>query len=375
MAIPDASTIEVANLAAQSTNAPEVKPAETKPAVMSPSSEKPNDFDLAFLNADEPGTQPEAKPGEEAPKTSPEPKAEVKPESLPKYIQDLAAEVGLETGAMSAEQVVQAVNQRVKEVKQPAKPSHPQALVNAALTLGLRSSHINGMSTDDLTDLVFSLRQPQTQAAQTTQPVDEDEAVLQYLEKEVGADPKLLAMLKRQHKKISDLEGNLKQQGEREAQRRQVSGEEAIDTAFEQLGVKFEKVFGKGAFRSMSEGPQRQTRLRVFQSAGIDVQNDTEPVIRRKIQAAVGDLYRDVLGDNAYETAKPQAAPPATNGAAPKGKHTTEEWDGGGTARPTSSDPQLTKREKTLLGAVKDYYREHGITNRDESANLDGIPD
>ena len=254
------------------------------------------------------------------------------------------------------------------------KSTHPQELIDAARELGIEDRHIEATSSDALLSFVVKsrLRESELAAAkvrlpEVQQPVseDEDEAVIDYLDKEVGADKKLISLMRKQAKRLKELEAVRVSSEQREAARTIKSGEDAIDTAFENMPAKMKKLFGSGDLRGMPDGPAKAKRLAVFRSAGVDFNSDTPATITRKINRAAQEIYGDLVQE-------------AVNGGAyelPNGKEkkpTPEEWDRGGLAKP-SGNP---KRDQTLLAKVQDWYRENqvhsGARNDDE---FDGLPE
>lgn len=300
--------------------------------------------------------------------------------------------------AMSSDDLMEAINDHVKQQKlnaiqpgqtrrqpQPQQESHPPSLVRAALAIGLEPRQIAALSSDSLTDMVLRFQAEMgLNRRQEATALDEDEEALQYIENEVGADKKLVGLLRKQQEKIKAMEQHLVTEQKSSQQRRQSDVEEAIDNAFEELGPRFEKLFGTGPLRKLGDGPQKIKRLRIYQQAGL-TPDDSDRVIKRKVAQLAREMFEDLLpteqpakpaasAANAYDAGKP-ANGHANGKPKPNGKHTPEEWEEAALAAPVAPDPELTPRERTLQQKAQDYMREKGITNRDYVDTYDGVPD
>lgn len=278
----------------------------------------------------------------------------------------------------------------VEPASPPQSAGHPQALIDAALNLGIDERHLapGAVSTEALLDFVVQQRlkdsmvdnllrnaQPQPPEAPKAPPEEDDDAVIDYLEKEVGADSKLTRLLRKQAQKIKELEGRPDPaevvKTAFSAREKVQVGERAIDAAFGKLGPKYEKLFGTGALDDMDAGPAKSKRLRVYKAAMIDFAKDSPQQIRQKIVDAANDLYGDVLQDTPASPAGGYDAPdqPPTNGK-PQVRLTKEEWDKAALAKPSGKAP--TKREEALKRAMESYMRETSRTG--PADELEGIP-
>lgn len=344
--VPDPADIEVANLAAQLE--------QPEPA---------NSHDLSFLSADE---TPVAAPAEAVKPTEPA----VEP-------------------AKPTEPVTPVAPLAVQPQPAPLPHhQHPRQLVAAAIAIGLDLETIKGVETDLLADVVNQAYRN----AQQTQPAPKQEAPrfdpkasLEKIEKEIGAAPEVVALMRWQAEQIEELKSRpdpaqVVHQAIR-ARDQSSSGEKAIDHAINALGTKFEKVLGKGALSEMESGPQKAARVRLFQSAGIDFSKDSPAQIRQKITAAANDTYGAILTDApspAGEYGKPvepAKAPPKAKEPEEEKKYTKAEWLQMGLGRPTGGKAP-TNREKQLAQVTREFFREHDLNGRDEPHDeFEGVPE
>jgi hypothetical protein len=361
-ALLDSKDIEVANLATEETASPE--PEKTAPSAPAARKHSVLEDKLAALRGDDSHPLDAGEPDDPPEQVEPEPEA-AKPANQP------------------------------KSTDTPSAPSHPADLLAAARNLGIDETHLvpGAVSTQALLDFVVKMRLKDSVLANhkpaakepPPAPVDDEEAYFDKLEKEIGVDPTLTTILRKQAKKIKELEG--RPDAEEAAKRvvaardQSVANEKAIDSAFVSLGAKFEKVFGTGALDEMEAGPQKSKRLRVFQSAGIDFAKDSISTIRKKIIDAANDIYGDVIAEP--EVAAPAKKPAAggygekaapTNGATKPNevKMTKEEWERASLGRPNGKP---SKRDQAAKNALHDFYRENNIQFDGGEDPLEGVPE
>ncbi len=212
-------------------------------------------------------------------------------------------------------------------------------------------------------------QKPQAQAEPS-----EDE-LLTKLEREVGYDPQLVNLLRKRFKEQDELKGieaQRRQRDQNDAARRQQSSEEAVDDAMESLGKTFEKLIGKGPIRELKNQAHVEKRMAIFKHAGVDLQNDSERTIIRKIAKAGLAIYGDLL------EAAPAPASAATNlyeGKTPNGKVSIEEWDEAALARPTATTPRKSRSGKAAEAAIRDRMAEWGVGPGQANDEFDGLPD
>ena len=280
----------------------------------------------------------------------------------------------------------------------PAVQSHPRDLLDAARNLGIPEDYLTPgvMPTLALTDFVVRMRIKDAaleSLPRPNQPKEEPEydpeAALATVEQEIPANPEVLKLLKWQAKKLKELAGQPKTEEvvkQAFAARDQATvGERAIDTAFGQLGAKFEKLFGKGALADMEDGPQKSKRLAVFNNARIDFTKDNPATIRQKVIAAANSVYGDLVSDPAPAPASPASPAGAYGAAAPavtpepaKKLMTKEEWEAASLAQPTATKPKKSKGEQAAVDHIKEFYRELGINGHgrelDDEEQFEGVP-
>lgn len=275
----------------------------------------------------------------------------------------------------------------VANVTPPNTPSttyHPSALIQAARDLGIRDSVIQALPTDDLIAHTLDMQRKlasldtwdasRQQALPPQKPVhqpiaeDSDDSVLDYLEKDVGADPKLINLLRARFKKQSELESRFAQKEELESIQRAATVEEAIDDTVAELGPKAEQILGKGSLRSLPQNSaERQARIDLYNAAGI-TPLDSDRVASRKFKAVALRLLGTIIKAKEPEATNAYDAKP-TNG-----HKTKEEWDAGTLARPTASKPTKTRSQKAAAEAIRDQMSEWGIHAGSQADEYDGLP-
>ncbi len=256
----------------------------------------------------------------------------------------------------------------------PAAPTHPRALVNAALKLGFQESNLGAISTDVLTDLVLSAqekreaefaqvrqrRQPQ-EPVKPAAPVEVD--VLDQLE-EQGFDKNLIAGLRTKFKKYDEIAEAVTQRAQVDHQSRVNEGIEAIEDSIERLGEQFVPLLGKGRMDEITQN-EKQLRADIYAAARIDENRDSPRTQARKYEQAA----RRILGSVVKAAPKPAVA------RAPNGQYTADEWKKGSQPPPSATaKPQLKNGERAAQLAAREYMLTNDLdgARRDE---FDGIPE
>lgn len=357
-----------------------VKPilAET-PAPVAPTAGPLDDFDLSSFTDQSATNLADIVKEVSAPETAP---------TVAQEILDLAKDAGLtdeQIKGLAQADVVKKVRETVKKpdakaevkpaeakVAEPTAPavSHPPTLIQAARALGIQDHHIQGVQTDALVDWVLRLQQSSKPTETKAPIVDEQEARIAQLEKDGLYDPAVYAVMRHENAKNKAMEAELAKTKEEfqkfTAHQRDRDMNASLDEAFSNLPPEFEKMFGKGAYAKL---PAAEKKARVDQLKKFGVNHQNYGSFGDALQSWVADVQAA-----AAILAKPSAPP--VEKAKPKGKLTPEEFDDGALAPPIATDPELTKREKTLMQKTQDYYREHGITGRDQPREqLNGVPD
>lgn len=269
--------------------------------------------------------------------------------------------------------------------KQPEKHAHSRTVLRLARDLGIPQAEIDSTPAEDLEDRVYWLNRELTrqriaannpaekpvEKAPEKPAVDEDDL---GLGDESDYDPKMLALLKAQQKKLKELEKaksehdqKVKAFEEREAARAQQSANDRIDAAFAGLGEDFSGVFGKGkAERMDGNSAEFQRRIAVLRVAETMKQGSLEA----DLAAAVKVLYPS--GATAARTNKAEAdhteepATPEGDELSPRQKEALkkrqETWRNGGTAKPTHrTEKEEPKGERRAVRAVAELMRTNGM--------------
>lgn len=262
---------------------------------------------------------------------------------------------------------------------EPVKPDHPSELVEAAAYYGYSEEEIKAIPTGELTKMVLRMnraleKQRREDATfqsldnarvnvrpEVTQPkVDDDDLGLG--ETEALLYPEVTALLKKQQKRIRELEGGLKDTRDRELTRTQLTVDNMVDEAFDALGENFAKVFGKGDVTELTKGsPELTRRLAVLKMAQIDFLKVSPKQAKQVIKSVAEMLFgsqapaEPAKKAGAYETAlagATDAPAPAKNG---KPRITPEQWNGAATAVPTHREPDDLPDgdEKAVRGVAK----------------------
>lgn len=275
-----------------------------------------------------------------------------------------------------AEPVVEPAKEVTPEAPVLKTPSHPQALLDAARRVGVEEHHLapGVIDTQALVDFVVKM-QLQEAAARVAAPTpkaeveEDDDAILNYVEHEMQADKKLVALMRRQNKQVKELrekdalrDKKLQEIEGREVQRQQRSLVHAIETTIEKLGPKYEVVLGKGPMQMLQDEDAKAARNAIVASSGIDWANDSPSVAAKKYEAAAKKVYGKLLD------AVP-AKPEPKNGKAPP---TADEWANGGLGRPTGS--LESKGKKAAAEHVRQFLRDRNITPDQNDDEYDGIP-
>lgn len=259
------------------------------------------------------------------------------------------------------------------------RPEHPASLVEAAREAGITDRVMAKLGTDELIEVVLANQAKMNAIAEATakrspvrQPkpepeVDEDDRELADLATEFGEDNKIVRKMRKDHERHKKLETMLTERAKTDALRHQNESYDAIETAFESLGPKFEKLFGKGTINEIADGNKAKRKM-VAMAAGIDFNADSPRMIQRKITQAALQAFGDLVADPAPATSQP---------AKPNGKQITpDQWDQGVLAKPTSAKPPRAK--VAANAAIADRMSEMGVYAGAKGGNgddFDGIPD
>lgn len=264
---------------------------------------------------------------------------------------------------------------------EPTTPAHPIRLVRLAQELGLADEVINNYSTDHLDELVFQLhrqalrlarehtRQETVQKsgdrtwsadgpAPVTAPPAKEEVSLGIEEDKY--DPDLLGVIKKQAKRLADLEARL--EGDSRAKANE-SLAETIDRVF----VKHESVLGKGKGKELDPGSRDwHRRMAVL---GIVDRDTSKSPIEAKIDRAVKLLYGE---EGTAERAGSDAGGERISKSL---KERQAQWEQGSLARPThregSAEP---KGEKKAIQTAARIMKDRGMYD-DEGMPEDAFPE
>lgn len=279
-----------------------------------------------------------------------------------------------------------------KKESTPESPKHPRALVRLAKDLGMSDEDISQTDPDTLGETVYHLnaqrsnwsRDNQTQryvgaseptpapapAAPapggniTTSPDDGlgiDES--QY-------DSALMGVLKSQSKRIRQLEQYLGQvAGHIQAQAMEEQYSQ-VDLGFHDLGDTYQKLFGQGRGRDMSQGDRNMDRRMAVVNSLRANPPKKQMSIRDAVKARATELFGDLLGSDSTRPT-PEVTP-----AVPEDDFPTQ-WRNGGLAKPTersgSPEPRGVVRAARAVAAK---LREKGATLEDfEGPEEAGLPD
>jgi hypothetical protein len=256
----------------------------------------------------------------------------------------------------------------------PEIPAHPQILLDAARAAGIDERYLapGVVDTNALTDFVVKMRLQEQPKAAPVEVEEDDEAILNYVENDLGADKKLVSHLRRQNKTVKALlerdaarEKQFKDIEANQTRRHQMAIKQAIDDAVDSLGEKFEVVLGKGPIDALTDKDAIKERASIFRDAEIDVANDTPAVAAKKYAAEVKRRHKILVA----QAAPVQTPPPAKNG---KPAPTADEWANAGLSRPSGTIPKASKGEKAAREHIQEFLRDRvSATNGDD---YDGIP-
>lgn len=275
----------------------------------------------------------------------------------------------------------------VEKPTEPTKIQHPRYLVEIARRLGASDDQIANIPTDQLGSMIeghlsqiqASARQPEPATAKQAEPEeDPDEADIAYLEKEVGVDPKVAALLRRQSKRVKELEGKklaeaeakIRQLEERDRIRAEQQRNEFFDSTRDSLPDEFREVFGKSGEHTEED---HERYLATLVRSGINPEKDTPAVMRRKIKDTAQKMWGKFLSKKAEKVekqpAKKEEEAPKKNGIS------KEDWDAAVLGRPTATKPKKTKGEEAAKEVAREWYRERGIPFRPaQDDEFDGVP-
>jgi len=188
---------------------------------------------------------------------------------------------------------------------------------------------------------------------------------------EAQYDPQLVAAMKKlarsQSQEVKSLKAQLAERDQRDQQREGLRLESIIDGAFSSMGDKFEKIFGKGAGRDVSQKDQAgyRRRLAVLRDAQINVQNMTPAQIKAKIRESVELMYPDT--QEAYGEVVKQGA----SNDAPS-RITPEQWANGTVAKPTQRKGEEPKGDAKAIRNLTARMKESSEVMPD-SEEMDGF--
>ena len=275
----------------------------------------------------------------------------------------------------------------VEKPTEPTKIQHPRYLVEIARRLGASDEQIANIPSDQLGSMIeghmaqiqASARQPEPAPAKKAEPEeDPDEADIAYLEKEVGVDPKVAALLRRQSKRVKELEGKklaeaeakIRELEELDRRRAEQQRAEFFDSTRDSLPEEFRTVFGKSGEQNQK---QQGRYIATIMQAGIDPEKDSPTVMRRKIREAAVEMWGEFVGKTPEKTEK--QATKKEEEAPKKNGISKEDWDAAVLGRPTATKPKKTKGEEAAKEVAREWYRERGIPFRPaQEDEFDGVP-
>lgn len=291
----------------------------------------------------------------------------------------------------------------------PEKPVVSPSLRRTAKMFGISEDDIDNASPDQLQDAIAYIAE-ERERSRASQPVksqgvkeaedEDDDSILESLDKELQLDPRLKKLLKKQTgsaKEIKDLKIALAEQGKREQARLTRAGNDAADDAFDSLGDDFKDIFGEGDIRQLKkDGEELAARLAVYQSAGIDLATDSPSSIKRKIMGAAKKLYGKFAKkaaakapededdedeeetEDKYAAPKPKVKPKSKSNKGPDlglDGNTEIDWDEARTARPTNRKTPEKKGVKAAANAVRQFYQEKGFPGSADEDVFNGVPE
>lgn len=256
------------------------------------------------------------------------------------------------------------------EESQPAaqvqSPQHPDFLIRRARLLGVPEATIAAASSEELDQIAFNEQRKfllmerqqhleREPAPKQTETINDFDHEIEETAQRIGMEPEFKELFKKQSKRLRELEtqhsAKLKEIEERDQRRQQSTLEESLDDAFASLPDQYKTVFGGDASARDLPEQSREMRLRVrfFQSAGINPQADSPTSIRRKIHAAVKDIYGELPAE------KPKGNPYEKK--APVKKLTQEEWKEGTLAEPTSRTSEPPRGDAAVRDSVHKFFQ------------------
>ena len=268
-------------------------------------------------------------------------------------------------------------------------PKHEAFLVQQAEEYGYSSEDIDEMSPAALRRVItqhrnhqrllteqftkqYSLDQNKVrQPVEAPKPPEEDTIDLGLDENQY--DPQLIQAMKKlagaRNAEIKELRQKLDERDQRDQQREGLRLESIIDNAFSSLGDKFEKVFGRGAGRDVSQNDQAgyRRRLAVLRDAQINAQNMTPAQIKAKIRDSVELMFPGTA--EAYAEVTQQGGP---NGPASAPRITPEQWANGAVAKPTQRRGEEPKGDAKAIKNLTARMKEASEVMPD-SEEMDGF--
>lgn len=268
-------------------------------------------------------------------------------------------------------------------------PKHEAFLVQQAEEYGYSPEDIDEMSPAALRRVITQHRNHQRLLTEqftkqysldqnkVRQPVEapkppEEDAIDLGLD-EAQYDPQLIQAMKKlagaRNAEIKELRQKLDERDQRDQQREGLRLESIIDNAFSSMGDKFEKVFGRGAGRDVSQNDQAgyRRRLAVLRDAQINAQNMTPAQIKAKIRDSIELMFPGTAEAYAEVTQDKKV----TNGTLSP-RITPEQWSEGSVARPTQRRGEEPKGDAKAIKNLTARMKEASEVMPD-SEEMDGF--
>lgn len=267
-----------------------------------------------------------------------------------------------------------------------SKSTHNATLLATARKLGISDEEIEASTSADLRELCrdvsfaqemqrrentisTAIEKKQEQIKATKQAI----AQAKLFDKEEEFDGELIGLLKKQQNQIEELKARLDRQDQEQAGR---SFAAKADAAFESLGPKFEKLFGKGRGKDLDpQGPEmRKRRIIVREAAEMAGPNPTPEKILAKIKEAAGVVYGITPAPGPVTRSDDGGEPPARK----KGQSLEsfeQDWANGGLARPTGRNGGVEPKGKTkAIRSVEQFYRDRAEMGETVELDEDDFP-
>lgn len=280
-----------------------------------------------------------------------------------------------------------------------ARPAHSPRLVRLAQTYGISQADIDSLTSEELMAEIgyeqerIKVEQarkaaepppvaaPKPAAAAEVDPLEEieqmvkDGAITEQVARVMRAPLKENKALKEKLAKLDDFE-------QREQTRAARTLDDALNSAFAELGEKYGKFFGAGDLNDLKQGSDEYNRrLLMVRSAGLET-TDSERTIKKKLAAIVKLTYGEGSEAAAPKPAVGAQTPAGTAAAsAPRKKTRDEEWREAELARPSArngaTEPKGPHGAKLKVAEImKERGLEPGyIGTADDDSDLPGGPD